>query len=177
MTQVAADGSATEGDAATCVVPPAGALEVTPGLSDGARRTMGSIAFSSGCRVVIGLDHPTLFPGRYGALYPEDDTPLLLDRSINLPGCAPPGMSTQDLLGGRDRARELIPLDDDEIRRRMLADARRRLGRDIPNLFLAGDYTRVPSINGVLASGVAAGEEVLDLFRVREEPQVRGLPA
>ena len=58
-----------------------------------------------------------------------------------------------------------------------VADARRRLGRDIPNLFLAGDYTRLPSINGALASGVAAGEEVLDLFRVREEPQVRGLPA
>ena len=89
MAQVAADGSAIEGNTVIHVAPPAGALEVTPGLSDAARRTMGSITFSSGCWVVIGLDHPTLFPGCYGALYPEYETPLLLDRSINLPSRRP----------------------------------------------------------------------------------------
>ena len=40
-----------------------------------------------------------------------------------------------------------------------VAEAGRTLRRDIPNLFLAGDYTRVPSVNGALASGVGAAEE------------------
>ena len=115
-------------------------------------------------------------------------------------------MSTLDLLVGRDRAKELLALDDEEIKRRMLSDARRnpppgsdlpddgeglfwrvyrweeavcmappgmftavadirrQLGRDIPNLFLAGDYTKVPSVNGALASGVDAAEEVAGLW-------------
>ena len=64
------------------------------------RRMLGNITYSSGCRVVIGMDHARLPPGWHGALYPEDDTPLLLDRSINLPSCAPPGKSTLDLLVG-----------------------------------------------------------------------------
>ena len=167
--------------------------------------------------MVIGLDHPPLPPGWHGALYPEDDTPLLLDRSINLPSCAPPGKSTLDLLVGRDRAEELIPLDDEVIKRRMLGDvhrnpppgsrlpgddeglfwrvyrweeavcmgppgmftavaeARHRLGRDIPNLFLAGDYTRVPSVNGALASGIVAAKEVLGLLRGGERSRRGGV--
>ena len=56
-----------------------------------------------------------------------------------------------------------------------VADARRRLGRDIPNLFLAGDYTRVPSVNGALASGVAAAEEVLGLLRGGERSRRGGI--
>ena len=204
-TGVAVDGDIIEAAAVICAVPPTKALELIPGLPETVRRTLGGVTYSSGCRVVIGLDRPPLPPGWHGALYPEDDTPLLLDRSINLPSCAPPGMSTLDLLVGRDRAKELIPLDDEEIKRRMLGDARRnpppgsrlpgddeglfwrvyrweeavcmgppgmftavtdarhRLRRDIPNLFLAGDYTRVPSVNGALASGVTAAEEVLGL--------------
>ena len=141
-----------------------------------------------------------------GALYPEDDTPLLLDRSINLPSAAPPGKSTLDLLIGRHRAEELIPLDDDEIKRRLLGAARRnpppgsaipadneglftrvyrwenavcmappgmlnavtqirrQLRRNTPYLFIAGDYTRVPSVNGALASGIEAAEQAADLL-------------
>ena len=206
-TRVAVDGDVIEADAVICAVPPSRTLDIIPGLPETVRQSLGNITYSSGCRVVIGLDHPPLPPGWHGALYPEDDTPLLLDRSINLPACAPPGKSTLDLLVGRDRAKELIPLDDEEIKRRILADARRNpppgsrlpgddeglfwrvyrweeavcmgppgmfaavadarrlLGRDIPNLFLAGDYTRVASVNGALASGVAAAEEVLDLLQ------------
>ena len=206
VTNVVVDGETIEANAVICAVPPAMAREIVPGLPEAVRHTLGNITYSSGCRVVIGLDHPPLPPGWHGALYPEDDTPLLLDRSINLPSCAPAGMSTLDLLVGRDRAKELMPLDDEEIKRRMLddarrnpppgshlpgdneglfwrvyrweeavcmgppgmftavADARRELGRDMPNLFLAGDYTRVPSVNGALASGISAAEETIALF-------------
>jgi uncharacterized protein with NAD-binding domain and iron-sulfur cluster len=45
-----------------------------------------------------------------------------------------------------------------------VADARRQLGRHIPNLFLAGDYTQVPSVNGALVSGINAAEEAAALL-------------
>lgn len=125
VTGVVVDDATIEADAVICTVPSTRVPEVVPDLPLDIRETLGNITYSSGCRVVIGLDHPPLPPGWHGALYPEDDTPLLLDRSINLPSCAPPGKSTLDLLVGRDRAKELIPLDDEEIKRRMLNDARR----------------------------------------------------
>ena len=216
-TGVVVDGAVIEADAVICAVPPARAREIIPGLPETVGQALGNVAYSCGCRVVIGLDHPPLPPGWHGALYPEDDTPLLLDRSINLPSCAPPGKSTLDLMVGRDRAEELIPLDDEEIKRRMLGDAHRnpppgsrlpgddeglfwrvyrweeavcmgppgmftavaearhRLGRDIPNLFLAGDYTRVPSVNGALASGIVAAKEVLGLLRGGERSRRGGV--
>ncbi len=203
---VIVDGETIGADVVICAVPPSRVPEIIPDLPVGIRDTLGGIAYSSGCRVVIGLDHPPLPPGWHGALYPEDDTPLLLDRSINLPSCAPAGKSTLDLCAGRDYARELIPLDDAEIKRRMLTDARRnpppgsqlpeddeglfwrvyrwkeavcmappgtftavaearrQLSDEIPNLLLAGDYTAVPSVNGALASGVRAAHEATQLL-------------
>ena len=198
---VIVDGGLVEADAVICAVPATKVPDIIPDLPAGVRRVLGGVTYSSGCRVVIGLDRPPLPLGWHGALYPEDETPLLLDRSINLPACAPAGKNTLDLLVGRDRAEELIPMDDEEIRHRMLQDARRNPppGSDLPNddeglftrvyrwkeavcmmqpgmftaianmrdeldqsvenLFLAGDYMRVPSVNGALASGVDAANE------------------
>lgn len=129
------------------------------------------------------------------------------DRSVDLAFSAPRGKSTLDLFVGRDRAAELIPLDDEQIERQVLEDAHRhpppgsgiptygeglssrvykwkqavcmgppgmftgvadirsqvdrhQVGQSINNLFLAGDYTRVPSVDGALASGVHAAETV-----------------
>ena len=203
-TGVAAGGAMVEADAVICAVPATRVPALVPGLPDAARRALEGVTYSSGVRVVIGLDRPPLPPGWHGALYPEDETPLLLDRSVNLPLCAPAGMSTLDLLVGRERARELMSLDDGEIARQLLcaarrnpppgsdlpadgeglfvrvyrwreavcmgppgmfgavAQARRQLRSEVSNLFLAGDYTRVPSVNGALASGVGAAEEAAD---------------
>ena len=58
-------------------------------------------------------------------IYPEDETPLILDRSINLSGCVPPGKSTLDLIAGRERAKQLLELDDTEVKRELLRDIRR----------------------------------------------------
>ena len=205
VTGVVTGHGLVEADAVICAVPATRVPDLLPDLPAGIRRALDSVSYSTGCRVVIGLDHPPLPPGWHGALYPEDDTPLLLDRSINLPACVPPGKSTLDLLVGRGRAEELLPLDDEEIKRRMLADARRnpppgsalpsddeglftriyrwkeavcmappgmfrkmadmrrQLGGELRNLFLAGDYLRVPSVNGALASGCGAAGEAADL--------------
>lgn len=201
-TSVILDDGSIDADAIIYAVPASCVPDLLPGLSNGILDALSWVTYSTGCRVVIGLDHPPLPHGWHGALYPEDDTPLMLDRSINLPACVPPGMSTLDLLAGREFAKELVELDDDEIKRRMLGAVRRnpppgsalpnhdegvftrvyrwreavclgkpgmfkavagmraQLRHDIRNLFLAGDYTRVPCVNGAVASGTAAAEDV-----------------
>lgn len=208
-TTVILDDGSIEADAVICAVPATRVPAIIPDLPADVRSTLGNVNYSTGCRVVIGLDRPPLPVGWHGALYPEDGTPLLLDQSINLPDIAPPGKSTLDLLVGRDRAEELLSLDDEEIKRQLLSDARRnpppgsalpdddegiftrvyrwkeavcmaapgmfqavaemrrRLAQNVDNLFLAGDYMSVPSVNGALASGVAAAETVADRLKTR----------
>ena len=209
-TGVVVDGETIDADAVICAVPGTKVPDLIPDLPAATRRALSTISYSTGCRVVIGLDHSPLPPGWHGALYPEDEnTPLLLDRSVFLPSCAPPGKSILDLLIGRDRARELIPLDDDEIKRELLGAVRRnappgsalpgdddglfcrvyrweealcmgspgmlaamaevpgQLAAHIDNLFLAGDYMRVPSVNGALASGCDAANQVADMLASR----------
>ena len=203
VTGVVVDGETIEADAVICAVPAPIALEIIPGLPQSVRETLGNVTYSSACRLVMGLDRPPLPRGWHGAIYPEDETPLVLDRSINLPGCVPPGKSTLDLIAGRERAKQLLEMDDGEVKRELLRDirrnpppgsdfpgdddglftrvyrwkiavckgppgmfkavanSRRELGQAIPNLFLAGDYTRVPLVNGALASGIGAAEEAL----------------
>ena len=210
VTSVVVDGETIEADAVICAVPGTRVPDLIPDLPDATRSALGTVNYSTGCRVVIGLDHPPLPPGWHGALYPEDDdTPLLLDRSAFLPACAPPGKSILDLLIGRDRAKELIPLEDDEIKREMLGAARRyappgsalprndeglfyrvyrweealcmgtpgmlaaaakirgQLAGSIDNLFLAGDYMGIPSVNGALSSGHRAATEAAELLETR----------
>ena len=210
VTGVVVDGETIETDAVICAVPGTKVPDLIPGLPPETLRALGTISYSTGCRVVIGLDHTPLPPGWHGALYPEDDdTPLLLDRTAFLPACAPPGKSILDLLIGRDRAKELIPLADDEIKRELLGAARRKAppgsalpGDDeglfyrvyrweealcmgepgmlaalakvpgqiagrIDNLFLAGDYMGIPSVNGALSSGHRAATGVADLLAAR----------
>ena len=210
VTGVVVDGETIEADAVICAVPGTKVPELIPELPAETRRALSTTSYSTGCRVVIGLDHSPLPPGWHGALFPEnDDTPLLLDRSVFLPACAPPGKSLLDLLIGRDRAKQLIPLDDEEIKRELLGAARRKappgsalpgddeglfyrvyrweqalcmgtpgmlaemanvpgqLAGSIDNLFLAGDYMGVPSVNGALSSGERAAHEVADLLASR----------
>lgn len=211
VTRVATDAGPIEADAVICAVPATRVPDLIPELSDGIRRALGTVTYSSGCRVVIGLDRPPLPAGWHGAIHPDDDTPLLLDRSVNLPACAPPGKSTLDLIIGKDRAKELLALNDEEIKRELLREARlnpppgsalpaddeglftrvyrwkeavcmgrpgmfkaiadmhRQRRRGFLNLFFAGDYMRTPSVNGALASGVKAAEEVTD-FLARRSP-------
>ena len=210
VTGVVVDSETIEADAVICAVPGTKVPDLIPDLPAATREALGTVSYSTGCRVVIGLDHSPLPPGWHGALYPEDDdTPLLLDRSVFLPACAPPGKSLLDLLIGRDRARELIPLGDEEIKRELLGAARRnappgsalpgddeglfyrvyrweealcmgtpgmlaamakvpgQLAGHIDNLFLAGDYMGVPSVNGALSSGQSAAIEVADRLAAR----------
>lgn len=197
------DGQIDDMDAVICTVPAGKVSGLIPKLPDEIRSALDMVTYSVGTRVVMGLDKPPLPPGIWGALYnTKSETLLLLDRSINLPKCVPPGKHTLDIISGRNRGVELNHLSDDEIKHRMLGDARRnappgsnipaddegiftniyrwdpaicvakpgmfkamlRMREELPkridNLFLAGDYTRVPVVNGALTSGVEAGDDV-----------------
>lgn len=125
-TGVVTDDGRIEADAVICAVPAPKAVDIIPDLPPMIREALGAVRYSRGVRVVVGLDHRPLPPGWSAVLYPEDDTPSLLDRSTYLPRCAPPGKSMLDLWVGEDRAEDLFPLDDEEITRQLLADARRR---------------------------------------------------
>ncbi len=107
-TDVFVDSHAIKTDAVICAVPALQVPKLIPDLPTAIRRTLDGITYSSRCRVVIGLDHPPL-PPRLARLarrvIPRGRCPLLLDRSINLPACAPPVTHTLDLLVGRERAR------------------------------------------------------------------------
>ena len=125
-TGVVTDDERIEADAVICAVPATKAVDIIPDLPPVIREALGTVHYSRGVRVVLGLNHRPLPPGWSAVLYPEDDTPSLLDRSTYLPGCAPPGKSLLDLWVGEDRAEDLFPLDDGEITRQLLADARRQ---------------------------------------------------
>ena len=85
-TGVVVDGETIEADAIICAVPGTKVPDLIPDLPAETRRALSTVSYSTGCRVVIGLDHSPLPPGWHGALYPEDDdTPLMLDRSVFLP--------------------------------------------------------------------------------------------
>ncbi len=191
-------------DAVICTIPGNRVSSVTPDLPNEIHQALDQVVFSTGVRVVFGLDIPPLPPDWHGALYPEDDTPLLLDRSLNLPACVPAGKSTLDMIVGRHRAAELIDKEDNEIIRTMLEDiyrhpppgsnipkfgewefariyrwkdavcmgrpgmfknmieVRKRLSQEYDNFWLAGDYMRIPCVNGALTSGIESANEAAD---------------
>ncbi len=120
---VVTDDGFMEADAVISSVPATKALEIMPDLPERIRDALGTVRYSFGIRVVLGLNHRPLPPGWSVALYPEDDTPSLLDRTVNLPECAPPGKALLDLWVGEDRAKNLLEFDDERIARTLLADA------------------------------------------------------
>ena len=122
-TGVVTDDGFMEADAVISSVPATKALEIMPDLPERIRGALAKVQYSFGIRVVLGLNHRPLPPGWSVALYPEDDTPSLLDRTVNLPECAPPGKALLDLWVGESRARDLLKLDDERIARSLLADA------------------------------------------------------
>ena len=205
-TGVIVNGQKISADAVICTSPGNFVSSIAPDLPAMIREPLDEIAYSTGVRVVIGLDHSPLPPKWNGALYPEDNTPLLLDRSLNLPNCVPPGYSTLDMLVGRERALELIDRDDDEIYTSMLEDVykkpppdsnipkvgewefakiyrwrnavcmgqpnmfknmskvRQQISDKYSNFWLAGDYLKVPCVNGAVSSGIETANEVADML-------------
>ena len=143
-TGVALDGEFLEAAAVITAVPGNRVASLIPGLTAEEQDSLKTVTYSTGCRVVIGLDQPPLPKGWHAALYPEDDTPLLLDRSINLPKCFPEGKSSLDLMAGRERSKELVNRPEDYIARLLLEDARRNPppGSNLPE-YGEGLFTKV----------------------------------
>ena len=67
-TSVVVDGETIEADAVICAVPGTQVSDLIPDLPEAARRALSTVSYSTGCRVVIGLDHSPLPSGWHGAL-------------------------------------------------------------------------------------------------------------
>ena len=67
-TSVVVDGETIEADAVICAVPGTKVSDLIPDLPEAARRALSTVSYSTGCRVVIGLDHSPLPSGWHGAL-------------------------------------------------------------------------------------------------------------
>jgi len=153
VTRIVYDGGVIEADAVICATPANRTLNIIPDLPAGMRDALGRVYYSSICRVVLGLDRPALPPGWCFVSFPDDtNMPLILERTQYLPACAPPGKHMMDMLVGHDRARELFPLDDDEVRRQLLSD----IGKYPP---LAGSH--LPDDDDVLFTRVYRWKEAV----------------
>ena len=196
-TSVVVDGESIEVDAVICAVPGTKVPDLVPDLPAATRRALGTVSYSTGCRVVIGLDHSPLPPGWHGALYPgarrhaAAAEPVRVPAGVRSTGQEPPRPAHRGGMPRRSSSRSttrrssagcwaphggthlrglLSPVTTRACstvctagRRRcawgepgMLAAAAQipgQLVESIENLFLAGDYMRVPSVNGALSSG------------------------
>lgn len=109
VVNVVIDDGIVEADAVICAIPATKVPGIIPGLPGAVSRGLNKVTYSTGCRLVMGLDRPPLAKGWNGAIYADYDEPvLMLDRSINLPKISPPGKSTLDVFIGGDQAKELI---------------------------------------------------------------------
>ncbi len=120
-TGVVAKGERIEADAVVCAVPATRVQKLVPALPDRMRDVLRKVTYSSGCRIVMGLDNRPLPPRWTGAVYLDDPgMPLLLDRSMNLPDSAPPGKSSLDVFVTQRQYEEIGHLDDEALTNEML---------------------------------------------------------
>ena len=61
-TSVVVDGETIEADTVICAVPGTKVPDLIPDLPEATRRALSTVSYSTGCRVVIGLDHSPSLP-------------------------------------------------------------------------------------------------------------------
>ncbi len=131
-------------DAVICAVPGTKVPDLISDLPEATRRALSAVNYSTGCRVVIGLDHSPLPPG---SALPGDHEGLFyrVYRWEEALCMGTPGMlaAVAKILG--------------------------QLPGSINSLFLAGDYMGIPSVNGALSSGHTAATEAAELLVTRRE--------
>lgn len=198
---VTAGGERIRADAVICATTASAAARILPDAPKELRAVLELVRYSACLYVAVGLDRNILAEGSHAALFPPG-SPTFLTMVTNLmataPDAAPPGKALVHALVIDERARELFPLGDGEIARRVIEDMRRffphmpenplfarvyrwpeamclapgGMLKDIyemrfqqrngtRGLFLAGDYTRLPSLNGAMKSGIEAADASL----------------
>ncbi len=188
-------------DAVVCATTASEARRLLPDLPRDIDRSLGSVTYSSNCRVVFGVDRPVLPDRCYFVALPRREGSFLVDysdavvKSPQVASAHAAGVIHAEAASGR--AESLSALPDAELRRLFLAEIRRyspempeprfarvyrwkeavclmpggaltaidRTRRGLPErvrgLALAGEYTHMPSVNGAVASGIAAVEDLL----------------
>lgn len=198
---VTAGGEKIGADAVICATTASAAARIIPDAPQELRAVLERVSYSACLYVAVGLDRNILAEGSHAALFPPD-SPTFLTMVTNLmataPDAAPPGKTLVHALVIDQDARELFPLGDGEIARRVIEEMRRffphlpenplfarvyrwpeamclapggmlkdiyemriRQRNGTRGLFLSGDYTRLPSLNGAMKSGLEAADASL----------------
>ena len=92
------DGETIEADAVVCAVPGTKVTDLIPDLPAETRRALSTVNYSTGCRVVIGLDHARSPPA--GTARSTRRTTTLRCCWTGPPSCPPPGKGILDSASG-----------------------------------------------------------------------------
>lgn len=187
-------------DSVICATTATTARRLLPDLPADIDRALESVTYSSTCRMVFGVQRPTLPDRCYSLSLPSREGTFLVgysDAAVKSPGVAPTGAGLIHAESTSEQAGPLSALSDGDVRSRMLKEirrytpdmpeplftrvyrwkqavclmpggslrsldrVRRSLPTRVPGLALAGEYMSIPSVNGALASGIAAVEDLL----------------
>ncbi|MCY4627904.1 MAG: NAD(P)/FAD-dependent oxidoreductase [Acidobacteria bacterium] len=117
-----------EARAVICATTAPAALRVLPGLPGRTREFLESVRYSCCCHVVFGVDRHPLPNGHYFFMLQRKGESLLdcfLDSTVGSPLSAPEGYGCIHAYPSEEASRELIGLDDEEIKRTVLDEIRR----------------------------------------------------
>ena len=128
-------------DGVICATPATEARRLLPDLPTDIDSALGRVTYSSNCRVVFGVDRPTLLDRCYFVALPRREESFIVsfsDAAIKSPQVAPSG-GLIHAESASDRAESLSRLTDADLRQRFL-DEIRRYSPDMPEPRFARVY-------------------------------------
>ena len=167
------DGS-LEADAVICATPASAAVRVLPQLPDATREFLKSVRYSRCCHVVFGVDRHPLPKGHYFFMLQRKGESILdcfLDSTVGSPFAAPEGKGIIHAYPSEEASRELIGLDDDEIKRRIVKEIRNY----VPAMPKEPLFTRVYRWEEAVVLPDGGMMRRLESLRAAGFPGVRGL--
>jgi len=124
---VQTDSGFVAADGIICATPATEARRLLPDLPADIDRTLGRVTYSSTCRVVFGVDRPTLRDGCYFVALPRREESFIVsysDAAVKSPQVAPSG-GLIHAESASDRAESLAQLPDADLRQRFVDEIRR----------------------------------------------------
>ena len=117
-----------QADAVICATTATTALKIAPALPSGISDVLRRVTYSKCCRVFFGVDSSPFPPDWYAVTFPRQTGALMIGMSnsaVLAPESVPQGKALIDALVIDKQAEELLPLNDEQVGARVLADIRK----------------------------------------------------
>ncbi len=117
-----------EADAVICATTATTALKIAPDLPSGISDVLRRVTYSKCCRVFFGVDSSPFPPDWYAVTFPRQTGALMIGMSnsaVLAPESVPEGKALIDALVIDKQAEELLPLNDEQVGARVLAEIRK----------------------------------------------------